>query len=226
METQVYFVCVAIVCSEGGPIRGSTINPTKSSMRALSAGIFDAYLDARPGPELRMLANHIAQYTSRQLTYERDILDAFRGLLARSGFLTYFGIPISAHDNLDSMDLCNMNLASEKDATIGFARGLYWVTRPSPFHQINAAPLARREQFPSWSWAGWIGKVYYPSSMLYGDSEHGLISCDVLTFSTEIWVEGGSKELITLSELIATSDTRLLPEISAYIHIEIWTIQV
>ncbi|KAL9584819.1 MAG: hypothetical protein Q9212_001886 [Teloschistes hypoglaucus] len=81
----------------------------------------------------------VESYTSRHLTYESDILIAFQGIetllrpLFRSDFI--FGLPRS---ELDSQ--------------------LLWQ---------HASPCKRRRDlvtgfpiFPSWSWAGWVGKIF------------------------------------------------------------------
>lgn len=86
---------------------------------------------------------HVAAYSSRKLTYSSDALNAFTGIQkALQGSMGdtkfWYGLPAAA---LDWALLWN--------ATIG-------------------TKLARREEFPSWSWLGWDGSVthppYHPSS--------------------------------------------------------------
>ena len=80
----------------------------------------------------------VADYTSRNLTYPSDILNAFEGVASRlrprfrSDFL--FGLPRS---ELDSQIL--------------------W--QPQGPMTRRRDPQTRLPIFPSWSWAGWVGKV-------------------------------------------------------------------
>ena len=77
----------------------------------------------------------VSVFTGRHLTYQTDVLNACRGSLNRfsdkSGVVFAFGLPMS-----DCL------------------RALIW----APHH---AHVLARRLGFPSWSWAGWTGRIEY-----------------------------------------------------------------
>ena len=77
----------------------------------------------------------VSVFSGRKLTHEADALNACRGSLNRlsqtAGIEFCFGLPV--HDCL---------------------RALIWVPH-------SAHSLTRRLGFPSWSWAGWIGRVEY-----------------------------------------------------------------
>jgi hypothetical protein len=83
---------------------------------------------------LRRFADHVNAYTSRNLTYQSDILKAFNGIqtaLAASMGNTEMipGLPVAALD-----------------------WALFW-------NGVPYGTLRRRHGFPSWSWAGWCGIV-------------------------------------------------------------------
>jgi hypothetical protein len=86
----------------------------------------------------------VADYTARQLTYDSDIFNAFRGLTNklqpcfRSNFS--FGLPES-----------ELEMA------------LLWQPRV-PRQPHNS--MTRRSGFPSWSWLSWKGTVLYPANAL------------------------------------------------------------
>ena len=82
----------------------------------------------------------VVQYTSRNMTYDRDSLNAFQSILSMwkrflfpEGFS--WGLPIFSHP-----------------------QSLSW------FH-VRAATPRRRPGFPTWSWSGWAGEIMYPGSM-------------------------------------------------------------
>ena len=80
----------------------------------------------------------VEAYTSRQLTYSSDILNAFAGVAARFR-------PLFRSDMLFGMP------RSELDAQILWQPYGPMTRRRDP---QTGAPI-----FPSWSWAGWVGKV-------------------------------------------------------------------
>ncbi|KAI4281887.1 MAG: hypothetical protein L6R38_003353 [Xanthoria sp. 2 TBL-2021] len=100
----------------------------------------------------------VESYTSRHLTFESDILNAFRGIetlfrpLFRSDFV--FGLPRS---ELDSQ--------------------LLW--QPAGPCTRRRDPVTDIPMFPSWSWAGWVGKI----------------TCNVEENLSRIeWIEGEDEE--------------------------------
>lgn len=77
----------------------------------------------------------VEQFTHRDMTFQSDVLNAFAGL--EQIFASCFGSPFAFGIPETLLDL-----------------GLMW--RPT-------CQLKRRIGFPSWSWAGWIGRVAYDS---------------------------------------------------------------
>ncbi|KAI4171921.1 MAG: hypothetical protein LQ348_006843 [Seirophora lacunosa] len=90
----------------------------------------------QPGWDFKDYDAVVSVFSSRQLSHQTDALNACRGLfnrLSAGGHEDfYFGIP--THD---------------------YHRASIWVPH---FQHV----LSRRIQFPSWSWAGWTGRIEYP----------------------------------------------------------------
>jgi hypothetical protein len=99
-------------------------------------------------------------YTTRKLTKKADILNAFSGML--SAFSEYFesrtfcGLPVAV------LDLALLWTAAE-------TLGVRTLPKPAASPSSSSSPLPNQGQdsansethFPTWSWAGWIGRVDY-----------------------------------------------------------------
>jgi len=83
----------------------------------------------------------IHNYSRRELTFERDIINAFSGVLGACKPLNvghHWGIPL---------------LIRARSSLASFIFGLTW-----NFHYLCSveSPGIRRKRFPSWSWTGWF----------------------------------------------------------------------
>jgi hypothetical protein len=92
------------------------------------------------------------EFTKRNLTRKEDILNAFRGILQKSSFITFWGVPVIRQ---------NSNI----DPNTGFALGHLWIKRPHwtiPSHIRGQGTVvsARRDGFPTWSWTSLIADIY------------------------------------------------------------------
>ncbi|KAI1178910.1 heterokaryon incompatibility protein-domain-containing protein [Nemania sp. FL0916] len=124
------------------PNRKTLQHPQNFLYNAFFRG-FDSDIGAvadAPSP-LKIYAGFINNYTARRLTNEVDSINAGLGMLTnmeKQLFKTGFvhGLPLRSHP-----------------------QSLGW------FHDRQCSPK-RREAFPSWSWAGWEGDVYYPEMLL------------------------------------------------------------
>ncbi|KAK0642909.1 heterokaryon incompatibility protein-domain-containing protein [Cercophora newfieldiana] len=151
---QVYFECNAMSHCESfessDKLHIDTEGTTKGSTRP---GIFRTLNPSKLPLKLsfnKYLAN-IEQYTSRQLSYEEDSLNAFRGIMQRFSetkppIHQIFGIPIPLTDNPSEMN-------------DSFVYALGWCHKHSCWDAAKSP--SRRVMFPSWSWAGWGGEVSF-----------------------------------------------------------------
>ncbi|KAK3347614.1 heterokaryon incompatibility protein-domain-containing protein [Neurospora tetraspora] len=152
----------------------------------------------------------IEGYGRRQLSFQADALDAFRGLLSRVSIVTYWGIP--AYDLPQSHRGSFVLDGSEADAL--FLQCLFWI----PLHTATRTQyLGRREGFPSWSWLGWRTPVtfawHYPK-----------YDIDAMMLPT-VKVEDENGALLSLVDVIESSGTemersRALPERTTYLWLE------
>ena len=96
-EHQVYIVCRETTGSEAVPSesRSCWISSLLNSSR-LDGTLFGPRTSIANGFWRDKLA-----FSQRTLTYESDILDAFRGILSRSPFVTFWGVPITPPKSRD-----------------------------------------------------------------------------------------------------------------------------
>ncbi|KAK8203143.1 hypothetical protein M8818_005368 [Zalaria obscura] len=96
----------------------------------------------------------IEAITGRDLTYENDILNAISGLLAAVA---------QAHNE---SFLCGMLLSTFLE------HSMLW----TPMVKLRRRePDAGGHNFPSWSWAGWVGKIEYAFDERFGNEGHNYI---------------------------------------------------
>ena len=106
----------------------------------ITAGTFNFN---NPGSSPVHLKHFIAEYTSKNLTFPQDTLDAMKGIFARFGKLD----PLVEH--LMGIPLVS-GVARVYLPTNCFLAGLCWRLK---------SPTVRRVGFPSWTWAGWVGEL-------------------------------------------------------------------
>jgi hypothetical protein len=151
-EYQVYSVCRETSRSEAVP--------SESHHCWISLGLNFGRLDARLYGEGTAIMDGLIQdrfsYSRRRLTHESDILDAFRGILNRSLFVTFWGVPITPP-------------GAKMDPHTGLALGLLWCRKrasTSPHLKESEEVFRRRRaDFPTWSWASVTGEIF---NQLYG----------------------------------------------------------
>lgn len=114
------------------------------------------------------ITDRISEYSTKDLTYPSDALNAFSGILRAFEDLEHpvyhlWGVPVlppvfrgSSRDELSgkSKEL-NDTVPIARSSSDGFIVGLCWK---------NSGLTTRRSLFPSWSWAGWKGPIKWNSS--------------------------------------------------------------
>jgi Heterokaryon incompatibility protein (HET) len=202
-EYQVYSVCRETTRSEA--------LPSESHHCWISLGLNYGHLDARLYGEGTAIMDGFIQdrfsFSRRRLSYESDILDAFRGILSRSPFVTFWGVPITLP-------------GAKMDPHTGLALGLLWCRRektPKSAHLKEGEEVFRRRRagFPTWSWASVTGEVFnqlYGAQSIFGkylagrDDISNQNDADI-HFSLE---SGG--EWVSLDEVMQQRWSNILPE--------------
>jgi len=106
---------------------------------------------------------HVEAYTSRNLTYEGDILHAFEGLMShisstsKNDFVFFWGLPTkdliyALAWKSESSHLC----MRRRSATTRYWGGVTYL-----YDNQHPMPITSSIEFPSWCWAGWVGPVRY-----------------------------------------------------------------
>lgn len=146
-EHQVYIVCRETTWSEAVPSDSRCWISTLLNSSRLDAGIFGLQDSIADG-----FCRDRLVFSQRTLTYESNILDAFRGILKRSSFVTFWGVPITP-------------LRAAMNPHTGLALGLLWTRTPSwaiPKHLVSNKKRLRirRVNFPTWSWTSATGEIF------------------------------------------------------------------
>jgi hypothetical protein len=218
-DYQVYFVCGEGTISE--TIRGG---PTTSSVAALLNNTYlNEALFAKDQPEHHtgLLGDRLT-FSQRHLTYDSDALNAFRGFLARSNLVSFWGVSIVPMD-------------SGLDPDIGLALGLMWRKRSkrslfrSKFRKHEEQYYTRRigGQFPTWSWASVKGEICHETTpyntanstvwaYLHGDKAFGSLTA----FSPKFSLVSTTGEVRSLHSILANTMSSIIPEISSSLYVD------
>jgi hypothetical protein len=153
----------------------------------------------------------ITNYTPRSLSDQSDALNAILGIFA--SFETKFNVQhLHGLPYIRSAPIAHANRAYPIPVTL--EQSLRWEWQDTP---------VRRVGFPTWSWAGWVGKSGYPY-IHRSDAEYAL------TASTEIAVEIelSSGKLLPWTQYLQhkSSYNEDTTSISNFIHLDVYTSSV
>lgn len=242
-DFQVYYMCGETTHCESTvlfPIHQSPITTAQIAAKPASNDCLDsarfthhipqdpAYYSMTPSRPWAF-RTHLSHYSSRILSYNTDAINAFRGVLARSDHPTYYGIPF-LFGEISSYALAH-------DHNYRFACALAWepIYRPPRIGtgevNIDGGHLVRRREFPSWSWAGWIGQVSYHYFLWvrrFPCAEEYLIPQELEGHQpVRIWVcfnLHGRNDHISIEEFFKKHNSapwrNLIPELSPLLQIE------
>ncbi|KAL9071471.1 MAG: hypothetical protein Q9161_004188 [Pseudevernia consocians] len=148
------------------------------------------------------------EYSKRNLSRATDELDPSRGILRRSSFVTFWGVPIVPE-------------TSDINPNVGFALGLLWTPRPScqwasPLITRQNLSRSRRPGFPTWSWTSLHADVYQG---LFGNNHNMGVTLPAAQFAFQKMrrmYNSGVLRTATHSRYatIPMSDSPILPEYS------------
>jgi len=127
----------------GGMFSGNVVQDTES------ANSFRIAAASRPDTQLGRGLAHLKNYSHRELSYNNDMLNAFRGILSAHNLVTTFGLLLGTRFLNSQLSDSKFQPQVEKNALLAALVG-WWHIK---------APAERVAEFPSWTWAGWRGKL-------------------------------------------------------------------
>jgi hypothetical protein len=196
---QVYFECNAMNCYESVsiPLHKLHIKNKSKQRSCFRAGVFGrngkevfGRLDLNTLTTYRVFVRYLAaieEYSSRELRYDLDSLDALIGVTrkfesVRYPYLHVWGLPYPSS-------------VVFRQARDYFANSLTWVHSQDCWD--NIAKPRRRAGFPSWTWSGWAGKVSFPLHKASGDDRLWFRSAvGALSFECE------SKRILEFTQMV------------------------
>lgn len=159
--------------------------------------------------------SHISNYTRKSLTYESDGLDGFLGILRMFQDQPYpvyhcWGLPILP---LIYKDASGDTKTTYRSLEESFLASLRWFT----YH----VETKRREQLPSWTWAGWSGPTGATVFDYNGEEWHQP------TFTGHVYFHDGGGSALDFQTafetyMIHNNSFQLLPVLT----IEAWTVEL
>ncbi|KAK4160217.1 heterokaryon incompatibility protein-domain-containing protein [Cladorrhinum sp. PSN259] len=215
-EEQVYFECNSICCPE---MAAYDFHYLTEKIKYLPQGLFQGGFSFPIGGGLE---DRIRDYTTRDLTFQGDAINALRGVFRAfaampSPVRQFWGIPMDYYKGVfspwppNTARIASWEFPGSVDAA--FARALCW--------HLNK-PASRREGFPSWSWAGWMGHLSHSHpwgfSTAFGDSE------------VKVWLQRSDGTYDRLCESVITcvsqQDGQLSMAYTPTLRVEAWTSEV
>ena len=202
-EEQVFYECKAMSCCEDRVVPLDLLN-YKDFEDGFRSRVHQGYFEAPNNmyytkrETLSKFQNEVERYTARELSYESDSLNAFKGILSyyRNGHGPQ-SFPLYTHLGLPLNSGASPGVMGAYADTLHFMLSLAWEHRIS----LNPAPPRRRKGYPSFSWAGWAGVASMP------DTSYGILDYVFLESMIQIHREPG-----TASDLSAPPNATLCLE--------------
>ncbi|KAH7094939.1 heterokaryon incompatibility protein-domain-containing protein [Paraphoma chrysanthemicola] len=161
-DEQVFFECNTFACCESEPrTMGTDIISSDDVLGGPPRGDLESSLRSSLN-----FVEHVALYTRRKLTHQSDVLRAMNGFFCSFSRCVepvqhYYGIPVDWQGFSRVVDLRGRTALEMCHAT--FSCSLAWES------QKNTTSRARRDGFPSWSWAGWVTPVEWNIGCIFGN---------------------------------------------------------
>ncbi|KAH8757798.1 heterokaryon incompatibility protein-domain-containing protein [Hyaloscypha finlandica] len=151
-ECDMYYICHSrLSCETGAKSAEREEEIFENKFRNIFSQLAQLDRFSQIGPHwtrwtatFRLYASLVHEYSKRELSYDTDVINAFSGISAVLGHFLH-------SSSLSGLIECVLDNC------------LLWVPGNSNTH-------CRNLNFPSWSWAGWRGEVFYLNGPLYAYS--------------------------------------------------------
>ncbi|KAJ0124011.1 tol protein [Diaporthe amygdali] len=190
-DTQVYFQCNAMHCLESIQIPLERLHIHNNSRMQDDVDMSRVFPRRELGKSIMDLDDRLQEYLRRDLTFDSDILNAFRGVLSAfehrfpKRMKSLHGIPIYS------------NPFSTTDLE-AFVFGLSWLSLGSRDDQEPQ----RRPEFPSWTWAGWkvSGVMFHFGGATWDVSTPSLVDISVEYADGQVLPWNGNQDRILAND--------------------------
>lgn len=208
-EDQVYFECGQASCCESaasglkshGKLSPEIMfGPNNHGYHEKKIIVNDHRHDNHITPYMSL----VGQYTARQMTFDKDSLNALAGIIrsfetSRPLFRQIWGVPY-------------WDCPEPQQTTDTLVRGLLWDHPEFTGSQDPQKPPRRRPTFPSWSWCGWAAEAAYGSANVRRPIQNKILS---------VFIEDADGTILTVqqhaSHVRNTSSAKPMPPI---IHLQ------
>ena len=179
-------------------------------MRLVKYGFKTSAVD-EVSEQVLKLDSHIRAFTSRNLSYDSDSLNAFLGVAVRystdNGLCLLLGMPVLAGLFANGKPVLQDTFALSVSAWTHAAQ------RVAEDAEMYVADCPLRAQFPSWTWAGWKGRADFSATTAAGEDEDEPVGGDdtvhvdfFTAMTSEDWVHGINGRLWSAEMLLHATD--------------------
>jgi hypothetical protein len=164
-------------------------------------------LDKTPGKKPWEIMGFVSEFNQRELKFPEDALNAMYGIFNsfNSGprsVRQFSGVPILPP--VVALGNGTIYKPTDRSAEESFVIGLSW---------LHLSPGERRQQFPSWTWAGWLGKLGYRFKI----DERSVCRLD----DVKVWIEEENGSLVRFPTWDRVDDFLSRPRCPPqFLHIE------
>lgn len=145
-------------CTYGCSHREELYTSRPYTVPTSSTGDFSYHPLLREGVNFDIYARIVSEYTGRQMSQPSDAIKALSGVLQLFEY---------AYDD---------RKAWEGLPSIFWDAALLW--RPAGPTKRRLSTLTGKPEFPSWTWAGWEGRIHYPDLLNFCITNHSCVDWD------------------------------------------------
>ncbi|KAJ9609114.1 hypothetical protein H2200_006885 [Cladophialophora chaetospira] len=198
---QIYFACKDSTRSEAVLLNSQTMSAPSRDNLAPGLMTLQHQIDFRLAKSSdASFHDYVREYTSRSLSYPEDGLKAFKGMLARLEYRSYWGVPLVPDAGWVSLDHTEPAACSQ-----AFTRGLLW-TCVGLSRGENV--IVRRPGLPTWCWPSVVGEISGLWHPFYAET---------MTVQVEEF-DGSTQDISRLLERNTKNGT-VIEELTRYTHV-------